>query len=152
MARKYLIKVNNKTYEVEVEEVVRRSTNPLVMPQAAEAPPTVLPSQASVSPPKTVAVQMPSVPPIPSGKPRVVEMVGLKKVQAPMTGKIIAILCLIAILCQSDQEVQEGDAILTLEAMKMETEMAASFPGRIQQILVVEGQNVTAGETLVVME
>ncbi len=43
MARKYLIKVNNKTYEVEVEEVVRRSTIPLVMPQAAEVPPTVLP-------------------------------------------------------------------------------------------------------------
>jgi pyruvate dehydrogenase E2 component (dihydrolipoamide acetyltransferase) len=152
MARKYLIKVNNKTYEVEVEEVVRRSTIPLVMPQAAEAPPTVPPSQASVSPPKTVAVQMPSVPPTPSGRPKVAEMVGLKKVQAPMTGKIIAILCLIAILCQSDQEVQEGDAILTLEAMKMETEMAAPFLGRIQQILVVEGQNVTAGETLVVME
>jgi len=146
MARKYLIKVNNKTYEVEVEEVVRRSTNPLVMPQAAEAFPMGPPSQAPVSPPKTVAVQMPSVPPIPSGKPRVVEMVGLKKVQAPMTGKIIAILC------QSGQEVQEGDAILTLEAMKMETEMAAPFPGRIQQILVVEGQNVTAGETPVVME
>ena len=146
MARKYLIKVNNKTYEVEVEEVVRRSTNPLVMPQAAEAFPMGPPSQAPVSPPKTVTVQMPSVPPTPSGKPRVVEMVGLKKVQAPMTGKIIAILC------QSGQEVQEGDAILTLEAMKMETEMAAPFPGRIQQILVVEGQNVTAGETLVVME
>ncbi|MCX5974691.1 MAG: biotin/lipoyl-binding protein [Coprothermobacterota bacterium] len=146
MARKYLIKVNNKTYEVEVEEVVRRSTNPLVMPQAAEAPPTVLPPRAPVSSPKTVAVQMPSVPPTPSGKPRVVEMVGLKKVQAPMTGKIIAILC------QSGQEVQEGDVILTLEAMKMETEMAAPFPGRIQQILVVEGQNVTAGETLVVMK
>ncbi|MEI6530935.1 MAG: biotin/lipoyl-containing protein [bacterium] len=146
MARKYLIKVNNKTYEVEVEEVVRRSTNPLVMPQAAEAFPMGSPSQAPVSPPKTVTVQMPSVPPTPSGKPRVVEMVGLKKVQAPMTGKIIAILC------QSGQEVQEGDAILTLEAMKMETEMAAPFPGRIQQILVVEGQNVTAGETLVVME
>ena len=152
MARKYLIKVNNKTYEVEVEEVVRRSTNPLVMPQAAEAFLMGPPSQAPVSPPKTVTVQMPSVPPTPSGKPRVVEMVGLKKVQAPMTGKIIAILCLIAILCQSGQEVQEGDAILTLEAMKMETEMAAPFPGRIQQILVVEGQNVTAGETLVVME
>lgn len=146
MARKYLIKVNNKTYEVEVEEVVRRSTIPLVMPQAAEAPPTMPPPRAPVSSPKTVAVQMPSVPPTPSGKPRVAEMVGLKKVQAPMTGKIIAILC------QSGQEVQEGDVILTLEAMKMETEMAAPFPGRIQSILVVEGQNVTAGETLVVME
>ncbi len=146
MARKYMIKVNNKTYEVEVEEVVRRSTVPLVMPQPAEASPTAPPPPVLVSPPRTVTVQMPSVPPTPSGKPRVAEMVGLKKVQAPMTGKIIAILC------QSGQEVQEGDVILTLEAMKMETEMAAPFPGRIQQILVVEGQNVTAGETLVVME
>jgi biotin carboxyl carrier protein len=146
MARKYMIKVNNKTYEVEVEEVVRRSTVPLVMPQPGEASPTTPPSPVSVPPSKRVTVQMPSVPPTPSGKPRVAEMVGLKKVQAPMTGKIIAILC------QSGQEVQEGDVILTLEAMKMETEMAAPFPGRIQQILVVEGQNVTAGETLVVME
>jgi biotin carboxyl carrier protein len=146
MARKYMIKVNNKTYEVEVEEVVRRSTVPLVMSQQGETSPMTPPSPVSVSPPKRVTVQMPSVPPTPSGKPRVAEMVGLKKVQAPMTGKIIAILC------QSGQEVQEGDVILTLEAMKMETEMAAPFPGRIQQILVVEGQNVTAGETLVVME
>jgi biotin carboxyl carrier protein len=146
MARKYLIKVNNKSYEVEVEEVVRRSTTPLVMSQAVETLPTAPPSPVPVSPPKTVAVQMPSIPPTPSGKPRVAEMVGLKKVQAPMTGKIIAILC------QPGQEVQEGDPILTLEAMKMETEMAAPFPGRIQQILVVQGQNVSAGETLVVME
>jgi oxaloacetate decarboxylase alpha subunit len=63
-----------------------------------------------------------------------------------MTGTIIKILCRVG------QEVNEGDVILKLEAMKMETEMAAPFPGRVKEIRVAERQNVTAGDALVVME
>lgn len=132
--RRYLIKVDNKTYEVEVEEVTQRITS--VSPVAQS------PSFA----PKSIPVQMPQVPPPPSGRPKVAEIAGMKKIQAPMSGTVLKVLC------QPGQEIKEGDVILKLEAMKMETEIASPFPGRVKEILVVEGQNVNSGETLILVE
>lgn len=132
MIRKYLIRVENKTYEVEVEEVTNRGPSPL--------------PERNSPPVKTIPVQMPQVPQPPSGKPKVAETVGMKKIQAPMSGTVLKILC------QPGQEVKEGDTILKLEAMKMETEIAAPFPGRVREILVVEGQQVNSGETLILLE
>ncbi|MDI6869430.1 MAG: biotin/lipoyl-binding protein [Coprothermobacterota bacterium] len=134
MTRKYLIKVDNKTYEVEVEEVTKRITS--VSPM----------TQSPVPAPKSIPVQMPQVPQPPSGKPKVAEIAGVKKIQAPMSGTVLKILC------QPGQEIKEGDVILKLEAMKMETEIAAPFPGRVKEILVVEGQNVNSGETMILVE
>ncbi|MCR4427787.1 MAG: biotin/lipoyl-binding protein [Caldiserica bacterium] len=138
MTRKYLIRVDNKTYEVEVEEVTKRVTS--ISPAVETSPPPTPP------PPKSIPVQMPQVPQPPSGKPKVSEISGLKKVQAPMSGTVLKILC------QPGQEIKEGDVILKLEAMKMETEIAAPFPGRVKEVLVVEGQNVNSGETMILVE
>jgi biotin carboxyl carrier protein len=135
MVRKYLIRVDNKTYEVEVEEVTRKVTS---------VSPANTPSPAPAA--KTIPVQIPQVPQPPSGKPKVSEIAGVKKVQAPMSGTVLKILC------HPGQEISEGEVILKLEAMKMETEIAAPFPGRVKEILVVEGQSVNSGETLILME
>lgn len=139
MTRKYLIRVDNKTYEVEVEEITKKvtSVSQAVEPAASPPPSPIL---------KSIPVQMPQVPQPPSGKPKVSEISGVKKVQAPMSGTVLKILC------QPGQEIKEGDVILKLEAMKMETEIAAPFPGRVKEILVVEGQNVNSGETMILVE
>ncbi|MCX5975704.1 MAG: acetyl-CoA carboxylase biotin carboxyl carrier protein subunit [Coprothermobacterota bacterium] len=146
MTRKYVIKVNNKPYEVEVTEVGRTPNAPL---PPAPLPPVVV---ASALPAQRVSMPMPGGPPppptskTPSGLTAPGRAFSEKVVQAPMTGTIIKILCRVG------QEVNEGDVILKLEAMKMETEMAAPFPGRVKEIRVAERQNVTAGDALVVME
>jgi pyruvate dehydrogenase E2 component (dihydrolipoamide acetyltransferase) len=48
--------------------------------------------------------------------------------------------------------VDPGDVILSLEAMKMESELVASITGRISEIKVSKGDSVLEGELLVVIE
>jgi acetyl-CoA carboxylase biotin carboxyl carrier protein len=48
--------------------------------------------------------------------------------------------------------VQEGDAVVILESMKMEMPVEAEDPGVVTEILCSEGQSVSEGDTLVVLE
>jgi acetyl-CoA carboxylase biotin carboxyl carrier protein len=48
--------------------------------------------------------------------------------------------------------VEEGDAVVILESMKMEMPVEVEDPGVVREIRCVEGQSVTEGDTLVVLE
>ena len=48
--------------------------------------------------------------------------------------------------------VQEGDAVVILESMKMEMPVEAEDPGVVSEIRCSEGQSVSEGDTLVVLE
>ena len=48
--------------------------------------------------------------------------------------------------------VQEGDAVVILESMKMEMPVEAEDGGTVTEILCEEGQAVNEGDTLVVLE
>lgn len=48
--------------------------------------------------------------------------------------------------------VQEGDAVVILESMKMEMPVEAEDPGVVAEIRCEEGQSVAEGDTLVVLE
>ena len=48
--------------------------------------------------------------------------------------------------------VDEGDAVVILESMKMEMPVEAEDPGVVKEILCSEGQSVSEGDTLVVLE
>ncbi|MCL4111912.1 UNVERIFIED_CONTAM: hypothetical protein GTU68_063564 [Idotea baltica] len=50
------------------------------------------------------------------------------------------------------QDVQKGDSILTLEAMKMENVVQTSLDGIIKKVRIKKGQKVTKGEKLVELE
>jgi 3-methylcrotonyl-CoA carboxylase alpha subunit len=71
------------------------------------------------------------------------ETVGSGTVTAPMPGKIVSVL------------VAEGDAVVVgqplvvLEAMKMETTLAAEVAGRVRAVRSVAGAAVAAGDVLV---
>ena len=45
--------------------------------------------------------------------------------------------------------IQEGDVIVILEAMKMETEVRATKAGTVVKVNVSEGNSVAVGETLI---
>ncbi len=47
--------------------------------------------------------------------------------------------------------VQEGDAVVILESMKMEMPVEAEDPGVVTEIRCSEGQSVSEGDTLVVL-
>ena len=47
--------------------------------------------------------------------------------------------------------VDEGDAVVILESMKMEMPVEAEDPGVVKEIRCEEGQSVSEGDTLVVL-
>lgn len=68
-----------------------------------------------------------------------------KPVEAPLPGNILRI-------CVSEGDsVAEGDVILVVEAMKMETEIKAPEAGTVQSILVAQGDKVQTGQILVTL-
>ncbi len=64
-------------------------------------------------------------------------------VGAPMAGNIFKINV------SPDQQVEDGEVILIMEAMKMETEVRSSHKGCVVSVEVKEGDAVTVGQALV---
>ena len=70
---------------------------------------------------------------------------GPQKLVAPMPGKVVRILA------AANSEVEAGQGVLVVEAMKMQNEIKAPKTGKVEKVLVAEGQAVNAGETVVVV-
>ena len=70
----------------------------------------------------------------------------LKEMQAPMPGRVTAIHVKVG------QEVQPGDALLSLEAMKMENVLKAEGIGVVSAIQIHEGDVVDKGGLLISFE
>ena len=50
------------------------------------------------------------------------------------------------------QRVKQGDALLRLEAMKMENDVQSQIEGTVVKILVAQGDEVQEGQLLMVLE
>jgi len=67
-------------------------------------------------------------------------------VSAPMPGLVVRILV------EQDKDVEAGEGLVVLEAMKMENTLRAPRAGKVGQIHVSEGQAVEKGVALVTLE
>ncbi|HZA60117.1 MAG TPA: biotin/lipoyl-containing protein, partial [Actinomycetota bacterium] len=67
-------------------------------------------------------------------------------IAAPMQGTILNVLV------EEGQEIETGDVVCVLEAMKMENHVAATIDGTVAQVAVKRGDVVQSGQTLVVIE
>src|SRR5581483_3809056 len=67
---------------------------------------------------------------------------GAHEVRAAMPGKVVAVLV------EQGTQVERGQGLLVLEAMKMENEIAAPRGGTITELRVKPGQAVESGELL----
>jgi biotin carboxyl carrier protein len=65
---------------------------------------------------------------------------------APMPGKIVDVLA------ESGSNVKEGDALLILEAMKMQNEISAPVSGKINKIMVHQNDIVNKNDVLIEIE
>ena len=70
---------------------------------------------------------------------------GAGKINAPLAGNIFKINV------APGAAVAEGDVVLVLEAMKMETEVRSALAGTVEQILVQEGDAVDADQPLILL-
>ena len=116
--KNYTITVNGNVYDVTVEE---SGAAPVAAPKTA---PKAAPKAASKAAPKAAAGA------------------GSIKVEAGAAGKVFKIEASVG------QKVSRGDAVLIVEAMKMEIPVVAPEDGTVASIDVAVGDAVEAGQTL----
>jgi len=66
-----------------------------------------------------------------------------RDVRAPMPGRVVKVLV------ATGDDVEAGQPVVVVEAMKMENELRATAPGRVKSVEVAEGQNVESHAVLV---
>lgn len=71
---------------------------------------------------------------------------GSGQVTVPMQGTIVKVLV------EVGQEVSEGDAVVVLEAMKMENNINADKSGTVSEVRIGPGDTVGAGDVIVVID
>ncbi len=125
--KKFNITVNGNSYEVEVEEVGSEVSSAPVKKAAAPKAAPKAPVKKPAAPKKAVAA-------------------GSKDVTAPLPGTVLDIKV------KEGQEVNQGDVVILLEAMKMENEIAAPTSGKVSQILVKTGDAVNGGDVMISIE
>lgn len=67
-------------------------------------------------------------------------------IDAPLTGKIINVLV------KTGDKIQEDDAVVILESMKMENPIVSPVSGTVASISVAVDQLVKTGDTIAVIE
>lgn len=132
---KYKVTLNNRTYEVEVEE----GKAMLVDEYEAYAP--AAPAPVAAAPVAAAPAAVPAAPAAPAGA----ALAAGKVVKSPMPGNILKINV------AQGQKVNEGDVLIVLEAMKMENEIVATKSGTVAQIVTAKGAVVETGAPLVVI-
>ena len=66
-------------------------------------------------------------------------------IKSPMPGKILDVQV------DNGQEINKGDTLLILEAMKMENSVTTDYAGTVKQILVSKGSTVSTDDVLAVI-
>ena len=68
-----------------------------------------------------------------------------QSIDAPLAGNVFKVLV------RNGDSVSEGDVVMILEAMKMETEIRSAYTGTVTDITVGEGDAVTSGQPLILL-
>jgi biotin carboxyl carrier protein len=71
---------------------------------------------------------------------------GPRPVKAPMPGRVVRMLV------EAGDEVEEGQGVVVIEAMKMQNELKSPKAGRVARVGVAVGDTVGSGDVLVVVE
>ena len=71
---------------------------------------------------------------------------GPAKILAPMPGKVVRVIA------AEGDEVEAGQGLVVVEAMKMQNEIKATKKGKVTKIAVTEASAVNAGDLLVIVE
>ncbi|WP_036221215.1 biotin/lipoyl-containing protein [Mesoaciditoga lauensis] len=159
MGKKYLIKVNGKMYEVEVEEMGNSQGSQLPVNQLAQASLNTSPAtaNAAAASPQSAQSTTPVVPQAPanpaasSSQPSAPSQestatTGGEEITAPMSGVVLKVNV------KPGDVVKDAQTLIVIEAMKMENEILAPHDGKIKEVLVKEQQQVEMDQPLLIME
>ncbi len=139
--KKLKVTVDGKTYEVSVE----------IEGEAAPAPAAPAPAPAAPAPVASAPISAPVAAPAPAPAPAApapapaAVPAGASGVPSPLAGKVVSIDTKVG------ATVKDGDQILTIEAMKMNTYIYADKSGTVSAINVSVGDGVEEGQILAVI-
>lgn len=136
---KYVVTLNGKKFEVEVEKVgggkslsrqpVGRAERTVAAVEPAAAP-------AAVATPAPVAVETPAA----------TSTTGGTEITCPMPGSILDVKVKVG------DVVKYGDCLAVLEAMKMENDIPATVDGTVAEVRVKKGDMVDTDAVLIVLK
>jgi biotin carboxyl carrier protein len=133
---KYIVKVADKSYEVEIEDIHARPVIARVDGQVFEVSP-----ENGIKP--AVQKDSPQFQPVESPK-QVSSPNGMtSELTAPLPGTVIEIFV------KTGEQIEAGQVILVIEAMKMKNSIRSTRAGKIAEVLVNAGETVAHKQALV---
>ena len=149
---KYVVTMNGKKYEVEVErmsafhmltrEEIASGVSTPVQPVAAPAPKAAAPAPAAAAPAPAAAAPAPAATPAPAAAPAAKAAPGGTSVTSPMPGSVLGVKVNVG------DKVSAGQTMFVLEAMKMENEIVAPVDGTVASINVKTGDTVDTDQVM----
>jgi biotin carboxyl carrier protein len=123
MIRKFRVKVEDETFQIEVEEIGAMG-NP--------SPVMAVPIEETATPAGRLEAQTKPV--------KVAAALGI--ITAPLPGKVSSLEV------KPGEALKRGDLLLLIEAMKMENELFAPYDCTVKEVYVTVGQMVETGDRL----
>jgi biotin carboxyl carrier protein len=136
---KYIVKVADQSYEVEIEDIYARPVIARVNGQVFEVSP-----ESGIEPALRNEPNEPK--PVEMSKQLSSPSAGLNELTAPLPGTIIEIFV------KAGDHIEAGQVVLVIEAMKMKNSIRSTRAGKITDVLVSAGQTVTHKQALVKFE
>ena len=121
------VNVNGIPFEVELQKPINAAKHPTMIRPKVEAP-----KPAATTPPPAAPAPAAPAAPVGAGTP----------LKAPLPGTIVDVKVAVG------QQVNVGDVVLILEAMKMQNNIEAEYAGTITSITVKQGDTVMEGSVL----
>lgn len=139
---KYIVTLNDKTYEVEVEKGTAT-----VVKTAAEKANGAASGNGSVAENGNNGASAPAAAPVAAPAATATgPSVDGEKIEAPLPGTILAVKK------KAGEAVKRGEVLFILEAMKMENEIFAPRDGVMGEVFVSAGAAVNMGDVLAVIK
>ena len=150
---KYIVTMNGKQYEVEVErmsafhmltrEEIASGVSTPVVPVTAPVPVAAAPVAAAPAPaPKPAPAPAPASAPAPAPAPAPAAPAGGAAVTCPMPGTVLGVKVNVG------DTVTAGQTMFVIEAMKMENEIVAPVAGKVASINVKTGDTVDTDQVM----
>ena len=127
------VNVNGIPFEIEMQKPINAAKHPALASARAQSP-VVAPVAAPAAPAAKSAPQPAAQPAAPAGAGNALK--------APLPGTIIDVKV------QVGQQVNVGDTVLVLEAMKMQNNIESEYAGQVTSVLVKQGDTVMEGAVL----
>ncbi|HEX6034449.1 MAG TPA: acetyl-CoA carboxylase biotin carboxyl carrier protein subunit [Anaerolineales bacterium] len=135
---KYIVKVADKSYEVEIEDIHARPVIARVDGQKFEVSPETGDGSQQVSKTETKEFK-----PVQGSRQPSSASLGAKELTAPLPGTVIEVFV------KPGDIIESGQVILIIEAMKMKNSIRSTRAGTITDVLISAGQTVAHKQTLV---